>query len=290
MPSHQPRAVCAARSGSVCVAHSGLVRRVARASRVPLAFGVMVGSVVGAAACEDGGGRYEQGGVEVVMVREQYNNSLVVSAGGARVLIDTGLERDATLLDERLRSEGFDPADLDAVVVTHAHADHMGGARWFAAEYGVPVMVGRGDEALLASGGDDDICPTDDFARDRAAQDGSERYAPFPADVLIDDEDTLAGLTGLEGTLVRLPGHTDGTIAVVVGPFAFVGDLFRGDFVTGQAQVHFYMCDLEDNRRDIQQLLDEHPEVETFFPGHFGPVARAEVQNLVDRMARGDAP
>src|SRR6516164_10279665 len=51
----------------------------------------------------------------------------LVEAGGRRVLLDCGLFR-GTRDDPRLRNDDFpfDPADLDAVVLSHAHTDHCG--------------------------------------------------------------------------------------------------------------------------------------------------------------------
>ena len=51
----------------------------------------------------------------------------LVQAGGARVLVDCGLFQGPKKLRERnWRAPTFDPATLDAVVVTHAHIDHTG--------------------------------------------------------------------------------------------------------------------------------------------------------------------
>ena len=51
----------------------------------------------------------------------------LVEAGGARVLVDCGLFQGPKKLRERNWSAPpFDPASLDAVVLTHAHIDHTG--------------------------------------------------------------------------------------------------------------------------------------------------------------------
>jgi glyoxylase-like metal-dependent hydrolase (beta-lactamase superfamily II) len=55
-------------------------------------------------------------------------NPLFVKAGERRVLIDTGLGvagNGKTL--ENLTSAGVSPADIDTVIITHAHGDHVGG-------------------------------------------------------------------------------------------------------------------------------------------------------------------
>lgn len=51
----------------------------------------------------------------------------------------------------------------------------------------------------------------------------------------------------------------------------------------GTVAVHCSMCDLDKNRRDIERLLDEHPEVTTVYRGHCGPLPRAEVEALLER-------
>jgi glyoxylase-like metal-dependent hydrolase (beta-lactamase superfamily II) len=85
-------------------------------------------------------------------------------------------------------------------------------------------------------------------------------------------------LAGLEGRVIALPGHTRGSLVVTVGDAVFVGDLFRGSLLGSGAETHFYMCDVEGNRRDVARLLHEiAPHGQTFFVGHFGPVDRVSV-------------
>lgn len=56
--------------------------------------------------------------------------SLVIDTGQHMVLIDTGegnLEPTAGKLIPNLRAEGIAPRDIDTVILTHAHPDHIGG-------------------------------------------------------------------------------------------------------------------------------------------------------------------
>jgi phosphoribosyl 1,2-cyclic phosphodiesterase len=66
-------------------------------------------------------------------------NALVVEAGATRVMIDCGFGvRETTA---RLARIGVEPGSISAIVVTHEHADHVGGVAAVAARFGIPVWL-----------------------------------------------------------------------------------------------------------------------------------------------------
>jgi phosphoribosyl 1,2-cyclic phosphodiesterase len=69
-------------------------------------------------------------------------NGLVVEAGSTRVLMDCGFSLTETRA--RLGRLGLAPEDLDAVIVTHEHSDHVGGVARLAAKYELPVWCTHG--------------------------------------------------------------------------------------------------------------------------------------------------
>jgi glyoxylase-like metal-dependent hydrolase (beta-lactamase superfamily II) len=256
------------------------------------ALALLAASFVLPSACATAHGeRAIGGGLVVHTFRREYSNAHVVVGPGGMFMVDSGLEAEAPALDRDLRDHGLDPSHLRLVVLSHGHADHAGGASYFRRRYGTPIAVGRGDVQLLATGHNDTLCPTDGEAEGRLASDQAASYAPLAPDVEIDGALDLEPLTGIPAWARSLPGHTEGSVVVSVGDASLVGDLFRGGIFDASASVHFYMCDLEDNRRDVRTLLTElAPQARVFFPGHFGPIERDAVMATFgeQRVAQSD--
>lgn len=220
-----------------------------------------------------------------------YNNVHVIAGDDGYVMVDAGLETDGPALAADLERRGLDPRKLEAIVLTHAHADHAGGARFFQQSYGTRIVVGQGDATMLSRGTNDSLCPTDRTARRRLASDQAVTFTSTEADVIVEDALDLRTISSVDGTVLALPGHTEGSLIVVSGAQAFVGDLFRGSIVGRRPKRHFYMCDLEDNDADILAVLDgAASNATTFFTGHFGPLTRSAVEARFVDENRGARP
>ena len=76
-------------------------------------------------------------------------NALLVESAQTLVLVDCGLTLKA--VEERLGGLGRDPRDIDAVLVTHEHSDHVRGVSAFARRYRTPVRMTAGTAAGSAS-------------------------------------------------------------------------------------------------------------------------------------------
>lgn len=84
-------------------------------------------------------------------------NALVVESGATRILLDCGFgPREA---ERRLARIGLVPADIDAILVTHEHGDHVGGVARFVARHGMRAYLTHG--TLRAVG--DTAFPADGF-------------------------------------------------------------------------------------------------------------------------------
>ena len=69
-------------------------------------------------------------------------NATLVEAGSTRLLIDCGYS--VRELEKRLRHVNVSPDEIDALLITHEHGDHVRGANAFARKYRVPVWASQG--------------------------------------------------------------------------------------------------------------------------------------------------
>ncbi|MDQ0809420.1 glyoxylase-like metal-dependent hydrolase (beta-lactamase superfamily II) [Streptomyces sp. B3I7] len=80
-------------------------------------------------------------GDDVHMVTGSDTNWVIVKEGGTAVLIDTGYPGDRERLYASLAAVGVAPGAVAAVLITHAHNDHLGSAEHLAVTHGTPVLM-----------------------------------------------------------------------------------------------------------------------------------------------------
>jgi metallo-beta-lactamase class B len=111
---------------------------------------------------------------------------------------------------EGLRKLGFDPANIEYVLVSHGHLDHVGGAKLLQERFGARVLLTAADWDLL-----DRDNPSWKPRRDMEITDGMK---------------LTLGDTTL--TMYHTPGHTNGTVSTLIplrdGTARHVGALWGG--------------------------------------------------------------
>ena len=81
-------------------------------------------------------------------IGEYFVNWYLIEEGGRLTVVDAGLPASWRTLLDALRRIGRVPADVEALVLTHAHFDHIGFAERARAELSIPVWVHESDVPL----------------------------------------------------------------------------------------------------------------------------------------------
>ncbi len=109
-------------------------------------------------------------------------------------------------------------------------------------------------------------------------------YEPLEPDVLITDALTLEEF-GIDATVIPTPGHSRGSVSVVAGDAAFVGDLMMNVIPFGSGKVFpFFADDVPRLFESWETLIDMG--VGTFYPGHGRPITVETVQNCLKARRR----
>ena len=69
-------------------------------------------------------------------------NSIYISCGDVRLLVDAGMS--AARIEAHLREIGADIREIDGILVTHEHVDHIRGLGVLARKHGVPIYANEG--------------------------------------------------------------------------------------------------------------------------------------------------
>ena len=180
-------------------------------------------------------------------------NCFIARADGSdrAVVIDPGDEADRILAP--VRELGL---QVEAVLLTHTHFDHVGAVAPVARETGAPVYVSEIERPVLA-----DIMSYVPFA-------GFGPYESYEADHVLRGGERL-DLAGLAIDVLFTPGHSPGHLSFSVaaeralfsGDVLFQGSIGRTDLPGGDGATLL---------ASIGTLVESLPEDTTVYPGHMG--------------------
>lgn len=182
----------------------------------------------------------------------QTNGYVLTNDKKQGIVIDPGMDEPALL-------EVIKDIDVQAILLTHAHFDHIGGLEAVRKQTGAPVYI-HDEEA--------------DWLLD-ADKNGSSRWLMVTGAIVCQERDhslmdqqTLE-LAGLTIKVLHTPGHSPGSVSfyiesegvLIAGDTLFAGSIGRTDLTGG---------DYETLITSIKQQLLTLPEETKVYPGH-GP-------------------
>jgi hydroxyacylglutathione hydrolase len=191
--------------------------------------------------------------VGVLPLRLGFVNAFLLRGAGKHVLLDAGTRGQLPAITGRLEREGVGLKDIGLIVVTHAHPDHTGSLAEVTEATGAKVVVHRQE---------------------------AEQVRGVVPDILVDD-DLYLGPYGVAGKVIWTPGHTRGSLSVMLeSGEAVIGDLVLPRFMAfGPPAIAFWAASREDSLASIRKVLDLEPSI--MLTSHGGPYRPEALAKLV---------
>lgn len=198
------------------------------------------------------------------MLRGGSNAGLIVQDGQA-VLIDTGLDKDTA--KKILRHIDALKARLSAVLITHAHADHFGGAATLKARTGARVYAPALEAAVVENPLLEPL-----YLFSGAMPPAELRHKFTLAEACRVDELLAPGpliIAGIPLEVIPAPGHAPNQMIVAASGACFVADAVFAPDILARHGIPF-MVDLDAWLKTLGQLEGLDGRWAAFAPGH-GP-------------------
>lgn len=203
---------------------------------------------------------------------------------GIVTLVDTGMPGSAGKVLAYLRALGRDPRDLQRIILTHQHVDHVGGVAALAAQTGAEVIAPAGDTPAIEGRAPRELpkgplrpvfshflLPRLQNAKVTRQVRPGERITVFEADGCLRVIDT--------------PGHTLGHASFYLPGrrLLFAGDAYRhaGERIAPPPRV--FTTDMTMAGRSLAALA--RLDIDVSLPGHGAPILRHAGERLAATVA-----
>ena len=137
------------------------------------------------------GNLYDVGGYDL--------SSFLITSDAGHILINTGLEGSAAMIESNLKSLGLRMADIKILLTTQAHFDHTADLALIKEHTGARLLATEADKLFLEDGGLSDPLIG-----------GIESFRPVTVDDVIRDGDVIE-LGDIRLRVLEHPGHTEGS-------------------------------------------------------------------------------
>jgi len=233
---------------------------------------------------------YVVGGGELgYQVSNPYDcNVFALDGGGEWCIIDAGSGIEPETIVDNLNHDGIEPECIKTLILTHAHADHAGGAAYLREHLSIRVLASNRTAAIVSSGDEERMSLLD--ARRAGIYPEWYRFRKCAVDQMLHTGGRFK-VGSLSLHVVSAAGHSADMIGLYCPELKalFAGDaVFEGGRL---AVIHTRDFSLEEYRTTIAGFAQL--AVEQLFPGHgFALLNDAEhaITLAHRRFEQGEAP
>jgi hydroxyacylglutathione hydrolase len=211
-------------------------------------------------------------------IRLRFSNAYLLVGDHRPVLIDTGSSGDARAIRAACTAVGVEIRDLALILHTHVHSDHFGNTADLAATAKCPVSYHPNDCVLAEQAHNGRLQGVGVRGRILSRLLSNLPFQSCRVDIAASEGLRLDEF-GVPATVLHTPGHTAGSISVLMdGGDAIVGDILMGGYAGGavlpsRPNFHYFADDLPLAMDSLDRVL--RVSSGRLFVGHGGPVSHA---------------
>ncbi len=212
---------------------------------------------------------------KIITINLGFVKSFLV-VGSRVIIVDAGIPGSMKHILKIMKDNCIRYDDVSLTLVTHAHADHVGGLWELQDMLHAPVAIHRSEAQCLADGSGAEVALHSPAMKLLSPLMKGNKPRGVTADVLIDDKLDLSPY-GIDGCILHTPGHTMGSVTLVTAD----GNAIVGDMVGGMRKPALpgVYVDLGKMKHSIAQL--ETTGARMVYTSHGGSHAIAGVLQLV---------
>jgi glyoxylase-like metal-dependent hydrolase (beta-lactamase superfamily II) len=217
--------------------------------------------------------------MKIIKIKLSVSNAYLVM-GKKTILVDAGAPNEADKILAAVKRAGVDEKDFSLILHTHGHIDHAGSTAELKRRLGIPVAVHEVDAFMLKTGTNGEVKPRNW----EAGLVKTMLVRPFEAvepDLIVREETSLTDF-GVNANIIFTPGHTKGSLSVLVENEAIIGDVMMGGWMGGRLfgsrpNYHYFIDDLDAVHASMNKVLSFKPV--KLYVGHGGPLSAADALN-----------
>lgn len=178
------------------------------------------------------------------------------------IMVDCGSPKKANEFTKVMLKIPISPEDIQLIVITHGHWDHIGSAREIKELTGAKIAMHRLEKDWLENSLK--VMPPGVTARGHVMNKLMTMFLPLikitgtHVDIAIEDEGLSLDEYGIPGKVVYTPGHSPGSVSILLE----TGDAFVGDMAMNKFPLRFspglpiFAEDLQTVKESWQLLLN----------------------------------